>query len=309
MQKYWLAQKSISCEEARALIENQFPELEPVELELIGEGWDNRVFQVNQNLTFRFPRRQVAVELIETEGELLPTIAPYLPTPIPVPQYYGQPTEDFEWPFLGYGFIGGQTISSVLLSKEQRHNLAEALAHFLKALHAIDVKTLTHLNIPGDNLGRMDLPKRLKMNVERLEKALEMDLIEDNKTILAILESTPQVRTQPQECLIHGDFQSRQLLIDDAFQLSGVIDWGDVHIGDPCLDLSILYTLLPPESLEEFQNIYGVIDEESLLLARFRATHLGLMLLLYGHDINNSESFAEGLRILKYCCESFNQGL
>jgi hypothetical protein len=42
---------------ARRLLGEQFPELEPSELRLAGEGWDNTAWLVDGRFLFRFPRR------------------------------------------------------------------------------------------------------------------------------------------------------------------------------------------------------------------------------------------------------------
>ena len=79
----WTAEFKIDATLAKTLIESQFSELLPVTLELIGEGWDNLVFRVNQNFLFRFPRRKLGVELIQNEAILLPKIQDQLPLTIP----------------------------------------------------------------------------------------------------------------------------------------------------------------------------------------------------------------------------------
>ena len=42
---------------------------------LIGEGWDNLVYLVNDDIIFRFPRRKVAISLLEREMWVLRKIA------------------------------------------------------------------------------------------------------------------------------------------------------------------------------------------------------------------------------------------
>ncbi len=42
-------------------------------------------------------------------------------------------------------------------------------------------------------------------------------------------------------CLMHGDLYARHLLLDESFQLSRVIDWGDLHAGDGAVDLAVAW--------------------------------------------------------------------
>ena len=38
--------------------------------------------------------------------------------------------------------------------------------------------------------------------------------------------------------LVHGDFYSRHVLVDETGGMAGVIDFGDLHVGHPAVDLS-----------------------------------------------------------------------
>ena len=45
----------------RALLAEQFPELDASSARLLGEGWDNSVWVVEERWAFRFPRREIAI--------------------------------------------------------------------------------------------------------------------------------------------------------------------------------------------------------------------------------------------------------
>ncbi|MEQ8224664.1 MAG: phosphotransferase, partial [Candidatus Eremiobacterota bacterium] len=109
MKPQWHPEFKITSEMAGLLIEEQFPELSPANVQSLCDGWDNSAFLVNNIYVFRFPRRHVAVELLETENLILPNIASYLNIPVPVPLFIGKPSDHFSWPFSGYSFIPGIT--------------------------------------------------------------------------------------------------------------------------------------------------------------------------------------------------------
>jgi hypothetical protein len=88
--KPWDAEQGVGPQLAIKLVETQFPELAPVSLELFGEGWDNRAYLVNHQFVFRFPRRQIAVNLMAIENSLLPSLVHQLPLPIPSHIYIGK---------------------------------------------------------------------------------------------------------------------------------------------------------------------------------------------------------------------------
>ena len=66
-------------------------------------------------------------------------------------------------------------------------------------------------------------------------------------------------------------------------------DWGDVHIGNPAIDLSFLYSYFPTEARRAFFEIYGDIEVELENLSRFRAIYMLVKLLVYGIDREDME--------------------
>lgn len=118
----WEADRSIEPATALELIQAQFPELSAQTIRLLGTGWDNTALLVNERLIFRFPRREVALPLLEAEWSVLPKLAPRLPLPIPNPQWKESPTPRFPWPFIGYLAIPGLTalLRQPLRSGEKR---------------------------------------------------------------------------------------------------------------------------------------------------------------------------------------------
>jgi aminoglycoside phosphotransferase (APT) family kinase protein len=95
--------------------------------------------------------------------------------------------------------------------------------------------------------------------------------------------------------LVHGDLHVRHVLVDDCGQLAGVIDWGDVCRADPAADLSLYWSMFPPEGREAFLSAYGVVTEPSLLRARVLALFLCATLASYGHRNAISDLVHEAL--------------
>lgn len=71
----WTPECVVSTPLARELIASQFPALSPAHVEPLASGWDNTVYRVNHQYVFRFPRRRLAVELLDVELRLLAVIA------------------------------------------------------------------------------------------------------------------------------------------------------------------------------------------------------------------------------------------
>lgn len=280
----WSPERVISNKEAATLIESQFPQLKPVQIQILGEGFDNSVFLVNGEFVFRFPRREIAVNLLKTENLLLPVIATALPIPVPDPIFQGIPEEGYSWPFAGYKLLSGRTPTA--LTQEERMLSVESLAQFLKTLHSFPVNEAEKLGVPYDELGRTDILKRKPLLEANIEKAVDLGLIGGHQ--LAQLQLFLSTILEPFEddikTLVHGDFHIRNMLVDELGRVSAVIDWGDTHIGSPAIDLSIAYSFIPAEGRDFFFQLYGDVSSEIKKIARFRAIYSLIMLLLYGES-------------------------
>ena len=294
----WDPERVVSTTLAGLLIESQFPALAPVRVEPLGVGWDNSAFLINASFVFRFPRRQIAVDLIETELRVLPRLAGRLPLSIPVPEWSGRPEPRFPWPFAGYRCLPGCPASSVLLDDRDRLQIARPLAEFLVALHGVPLADAKRWGAGPDTISRLDTGRLSQQILLALDDLRARGLIDDLRPWTAIIAEAAELRPS-REALLHGDLYARHLLVDERHQLCGVIDFGDVHYGDPAVDLSVVWTFLPPEARERFFDVYGEVDESMMRLARLRALMSAAAVGSYGWDVGDQALIAEGLRALR----------
>ncbi len=267
---------------ARQLVATRFPEVAPQRVELLGVGWDNVAYLFDDARVFRFAQRAFAAQFLKSEAEWLPRLAPHLPAPVPVPRWYGEVPELHPYPFAGYALLTGTTACRAGLDGAGRAALAAPLGAFLRALHGIAVDASDRASAPGDVIGRTDLVRRAPLLLERLDEigaALDAALAARVRAAVEALATTSPWTADA--VWVHGDFYLRHLLIAPGGDLSGVIDWGDLHLGDPALDLSIAWSFLPPSAHGAFRDAYGPIDDATWARARFRGLHYGILLLHY----------------------------
>jgi aminoglycoside phosphotransferase (APT) family kinase protein len=280
----WAADIDVDAELARRLIAAQFPDLRGASVEPAGSGWDNAAFLVDGELLFRFPRRRIAAPLIERELALLPSIAPRVPLPISVPAFAGVPAEAYPWSFAGYRKIAGVTACALALADAERAALAEPLGAFLRALHGIDPAPLVARGLPPDELGWLDHAKRLGVSRERLPvlSAAGAEVVDRARELVDWLAANPPGRVpESGRAVVHGDLYARHVILCDG-ALAGIIDWGDVHHGDPALDLAIAHLMLPQFAHARFRAAYGPIDDRTWSAARYRAIYHAILELDYG---------------------------
>ncbi|MFJ7744916.1 phosphotransferase [Peribacillus sp. NPDC097295] len=287
MDKPWLAEYPVSLELAEHLIKKQFPDINLKEVRQLGEGFDNTVIQLNEEYVFRFPRRPIAVTLIQVENMLLPSLAGHLPLAIPEPVFFGEPSADYPYPFTGYKMVKGYL--PIEETKDSKISSAIRLAYFLKMLHGFPVQKAKQLGIRPDGMQRLDVSFRQISLDEHLSTLMTLGYSEQAHAISDFLKDLDLSYTPQCNTLVHGDIHVRNVLLDEEGVLVGVIDWGDVHIGDPAIDFSFLYSYFPKEARQAFFEIYGGIEAKVESLARYRAVYMLVRLLVYGIDREDNE--------------------
>ncbi len=295
----WEPKHTLDSSTALNVIREQFPSLCPKKIRLLGAGWDNTAFLINEDLIFRFPRRECAVSLLESEWTVLPKIAPYLPLPIPIPQWQGSPTPTFPWPFLGYKILHGITACHANLSEEVREALAQPIALFLSRLHATSLVSIAECQSFEKNVSHLHWENLILKTLHNFEEMSQHNLLEHRKELESMVERLQDVRAPTSSSVVHGDFYVRHLLVDKKHHLTGVIDWGDMHLGDPAADLSIAHSFLPLRSHDAFRDAYGWISKDTWELALLRAMYSSTSFALYGYHSGDHLLKRESLRSLQ----------
>jgi aminoglycoside phosphotransferase (APT) family kinase protein len=296
----WVAEVEVSATLATALIESQCPALAPAHVALMGEGWDNTAYLVNGEWVFRFPRRTIAAPLLESEGRVLPALAPRLPYPIPVPVWFGRPDATYKWPFIGYRRLEGHVASDVDLDEAAQSSLAAPTARFLRALHDVPVAEAQAWGAPPDAFGRLDGARLDRLARPALADLVARGTIDDAAPWLEVVDAgLAALPLDGPLAVVHGDFYSRHILVDDAGRMTGVIDFGDLHVGHPAVDISVAWTVLPPRARREFFAIYGEVGARVTAVARLRALTSALAQEAYGRDVGDTRIQREGVLALR----------
>ena len=280
----WDADVAIDEKLVRALVAEQFPELEARSVRLLGEGFDNAVWLIDEEWAFRFPRRAIAVPLVTRELAVLTRLAPLVPVAIPAPAFVGIESVRFPRPFFGHRILRGIELAEARLTDSERSRLGTEIGRFLRALHAPATREAVDAEraLPVDPNRRADMPFRVQKTRERLDVLVGLEPASRNAAE-RILSAAEGLGPSATHVLTHGDLHVRHVLVDRA-RLSGVIDWGDVCVGDPSIDLLFVWSALPPDTREAFFEEYGQVDDTTRLRARVLAIMLSAVLALYARD-------------------------
>lgn len=295
----WHPDINITDDIAQNIIEEQFNELAPVKVKCIGKGWDNKVFLVNDQFIFRFPHREIAGQLIGRENAVLKNINSIVNLEIPNPTYIGKPRNDYPYSFHGYSIIKGKSGCHANLTLEERISSITLLAKFLKTLHDISEQQAIKIGAKPQVFDRTKTDKVVEALNDRVNKIITRDIALINRSVFQDEMSIAKgINLPPNKVLVHGDLYARHLMFHEG-QLTGVIDWGDVGINSPAVDLSVIFSFYPPNVHHTFLSIYGSVDSQTWNYARFLGLYSAITIMLYGHDIGDELLVAEAMNAIK----------
>lgn len=304
--KPWEADFTVDKHLATRLITSQFNKFKTPHIQYLGAGWDNTVYLINEQIVFRFPRREISSVLMLNEIRLLPEIQKKIAGMMPRLKYIGSPCDIYPWNFAGYPIVPGHTADSFLLTSKERGENISLLAQFLKNLHSIDTRAMQALGAPNDNMSRLDVDLRKPMTLKSLKNIEDKGLADVGILKNYINTFKHDTFFDAPMCLNHGDLYAKHVLLDDNKKLCGIIDWGDLHIGNPAIDFALIHSFAPSQYHQKFKDIYGCIADPVWELARFRAIYSSAAITNYAVDIKLQALRQEGLQGLQFIAQALD---
>lgn len=265
---------------ARRLVAAQFPQWADLLITPVrSAGTDNAMYRLGAEMALRFPRVPRVVAQVEKEQRWLPWLAPQLPLAIPMPLARGLPGDGYPWNWSVYRWLEGENAAQTMPSAFDQ--AAVTLAGFISALWTIDPADGP---MPGaHNFGR-GVPLAERDAATRQATAELGDTI-DADAVSAVWESAlaaPEWSGPP--VWIHGDLMPGNLLVRDG-QISAVIDFGGLGVGDPACDLQIAWNFLPADARAVFRAALAV-DDATWRRGRGWALSVSLIALPYYRETN-----------------------
>lgn len=192
------------------------------------DGRDHDVLLIGDEVVFRFPKHQRALDALPREVAALTGLAGASPEVAAVLPDVLLDCSDavLGKAFVAQRFLGGDPLprASVDAVGPMAYRFAAELARVLDALAAVEItpeleKTLTRAP--------------LRETFERLAAEVGPEGEAAFAAVLAL--------DVPPPALVHGDFCGRNLRWDaDETRLTGVLDWAQAHLGDPAYDVAAL---------------------------------------------------------------------
>lgn len=230
------------------LVVSQFPKWKHLLIRPVtASGWDNHTFHLGNQMLVRLPSAAQYAAQVEKEHKWLPKLASSLSLSIPTPIELGVPMHGYPWKWSIYNWLEGTS-----LADEKVENLslvAKQLAKFLTSLEKVNTEGGPH---PGlHNFYRGSSPayydSEVQLALKYLKGKINVQLAAEiwKKGIASYWKETA--------VWVHGDISAGNLLVYQG-NLSAVIDFGQLSIGDPACDLAIAWTLFKGESRAIFKE-------------------------------------------------------
>ncbi len=297
MSNIWAQTISIDQNLAIKLIEQQTT-LKVETIKKIGEGFDNIAYCVNSKYDFRFPRRQEGIDCMSNEIVVLPYLAAQISFSCTTPIFIGHATEMYPALFVGYAMVSGISLCDMPAQFVDDAQFAITLAQWLQQLHTVSVRVQDHHLLFESYNWKYDYQARLQQALSRIveyeayfiQAGFHQDQLFAAVGKLKKLIMLSGLIERTSYC--HGDLYSRHIFVDQHYQLSGFIDWGDVHVGNPGIDLAAGYLVLSDRALHIFFDEYGDVTAEMKLVAVSHILCFSVPLLAYCYA-NNEENLKQ----------------
>lgn len=264
----------------RQLLQSQFPAWSSLSVEPVtSDGTTNAIYRLGDQLAVRLPVRPGGEEQLDKEQAWLPRLAPHLPLAIPVPRAKGQPSENYPCAWSVCDWIEGKcpTMKSLVDASES----AATLAQFIVALQRIDAAAGP---APGAHNFHRGVPLADRDDQTRETIAGCEGLIDTSAALAAWLIDLNAPAWDAPPVWVHGDLAPGNLL-SRAGELTAVIDWGGLGVGDPAIELLPAWNLFTGESRDAFRDALAA-DDATWARGRGLALSQAVVALAYYRDTN-----------------------
>lgn len=240
----------------------------------ISTGWTNIVFEVGTNdgnYFFRFPRDDFWIRTIVKDCEF----SNYINGKTSFNTVLLKQQSNNNRAFSIHKKIEGKPLSEKMdsLNSDEIKHVSHEIADFMVQLHNIDFdkNSIFKINNIGLNL------------VDFLDELIEKHLSVDDKVFWKYDEFIKKDNV----CLVHGDFNPGNIILDDNNHISAIIDFGFAGFGNKYFDISRIIGRLPDgfknEIIASYENLsnskldYNVLNDEIDIWSKIDSGYINYM--------------------------------
>jgi aminoglycoside 2''-phosphotransferase len=264
-----LTSDHLTVEAANLLLRAHCPDLNVYSIFFLGKGEFCTAYLVNGTSVFRFANYSYVNECLLREACLLPTIAQQFNVRIPVPKLINTESEPA---FISYPFVRGSFLTRkryLHMLEDRREICAGTIANFINALHDTDLELARNCGV-----AQIDEEAYISRLWIRVQDSLLRVLGKEERTwIEESIQKYCDMRRSPTflSVLLHHDISPQHVLYDQSKDMvMGVIDFGDMEVGDPCREFLLLYVDFGLDFLSRVVKSYRNNDRPGLITRMFQ---------------------------------------
>ena len=241
MKSPWEPDRELTLEHAQSVIRASLPSLNADDLTFLGSGWEFDAYLTSDKWVVRFPRRKEMAGLFEKDLRVHALVAPYMPPAVEVPhiELVGQPAAGFPYGIAAHRFIPGVAIDE--LDERFLTSLAPQIGALLTAIHAVPEEAARQAGVVEDDVDGVSAREWLKSGLASLSQLQPVDPVVQRAIGWVQQASLPNASFGGPLRFIHQDLSPEHVLANPkSGQLTGIIDWTDVILGDAVRDFVFL---------------------------------------------------------------------
>ena len=271
------------------LLHQQAPAWADQSLTLVDSaGTDHVLYKLGADTVVRLPRIGWADDQAARESAWLPIIAPFLPVAVPQPVFLGTPTNAYPWHWSIYRWLPGDDALASPPTDERA--TAHTVASIVAGMRRVPITGGLHR---GSRAGT--LQSRHDDTCGALRALTPMGLIDTSQAALLWQRWVAEPVTNDAAVWLHSDIHSGNLLVVDG-NISALIDFGGLTLGDPAVDLTVAWSMLSEQARTVFADQLAV-DPAQWRRGQAWALSIALIQLPYYHT-NNPVLAATALRTI-----------
>lgn len=286
-------------------INKEFPDFNIFSVAKIGEGWDSKAFIINETWIFRFPKRLEVKNNLKKEALLLPAIQNLLNLAIPTFEYISNTNI-----FAGYKKLEGSFFNKeffIYLSGTEQEIILKQIADFLLTMHHLDLKELQHVA-----LEEINYKENYEAGFMEVQEIIYPSLSTDFQQIITDSYNSylnNRKNFTYKKSLLHNDISCNHILYNEPKKvLTGIIDFGDIAIGDPDYDLMYLYDELGQQFVKRLLKYYPQVDTGKLF-AKLKFFQLAdaLQSIIHNMKEHKINKIDKGFKLLSELLKTYDE--
>ena len=273
----------------RALLASSLPDLPTKKLRLVLAGEEFDIWETD-GAVVKVPKTAESAAKLDREVALSGLLAERLGPLVPAVRAVGTAGDTF--PYCSVAFERsrgrpGQTAEGQMVRPKPwaRNSLARDVAAAFSKLHSTPVK-----RAKADGAVKRPVDVDAMMDIDQKAIARASKVVGDAVDRFLVDPIPAEARKGGAQALCHGDVKGEHLYVsEDGGRLTGIVDWADVAITDPAVDLAGLVIWLGESFLIAVLDLYtGPADEGTLPRALFlaRAGLLGYLQLQIAGEVD-----------------------